>query len=130
MEDEVLHRDTDFDICEKLDFVKEVLQNIFFEFIENISVLGVVSQVDLEAVSWLDTSEIIKVSVVHHLTFDQCHKAIANTHDWEMLVSLIVVLLSPKQDFLDLFGILKSLPMSHQTGAISRYVETIDSFQF
>ena len=89
-----------------------------------------VSQVDLEAVSWLDSSEIIKVRVVHHLTFDQCHKAIANTHDWEMLVGLIVVVLSPKQDFLNLLGVVKSLSVSNQTSAISRYVETIDSFEF
>jgi len=58
--------------------------------------LGVVSQVDLKAISWLDSSEIIKVLVVHHLTFDQCHKTVADTHNWEMLIGLVVVVLSPE----------------------------------
>lgn len=91
---------------------------------------GVVGQIDLEAVPWLQGNEVIKVSVVHHLTFDESHEAIAHTHDWEVLVCLVVMVLCPEQDLLDLLGVLKSFPVGDQACAVSWNIQAINWFKF
>lgn len=73
--------------------VQDMVQLFLLVLVENVSVLWLMSHIQLHIVSWLD---ICQHFVVVHLAFYQGEHAVANAHYWEMLIWLFIKSLCPQ----------------------------------
>lgn len=125
--DEVMHGNSKFEIRVKIHFVKQVLEVLsFLEIIKQISVDGLVSQVNLKVLS---LRHFVQVLVIVHLTLNQRQEAVANTQNREMLIRFFIVKLSPLQDSLNSFSVSILLMRRNQSSTVARNVESIQLLQ-
>lgn len=120
-QNKIIHGNTKGQIGIYSYLVENMIKLFLLILIENVSVLWLVSHVQLDVIHWLEISQHF---VIVHLTFNEGKHAVAYTHYWEMLIRLFIKSLSPKENFLDLFSVWK-IAMGDKGFKIAGNVQTI-----
>ena len=120
--DEVLHSNTEGQVTEEVDLVKNFLEVLALKLIEKVRVLRLMSQVDLQVLALWSSMKDLRII---DLALDHCKHAVADAHNREVTLCVLIVDLRPLQNTLHGLCVAIVLVRRNQAGRVTRNIQTV-----